>query len=164
MNEWDNWKVGDRVKIDSRHPCTEFQGCTGTIIQFGGLLRVEYDECDKLIGGGSFLLGCEAGWLIKLHTWQVGDRFKVKADNGAEWHGTVASLPPAYHILDDQGRSWEWTTWESFCREAEFVGTPTRATLSCQRCHEPNSYAEPNLPGGGYACYSCRKYHGYGCK
>ena len=44
---------------------------------------------------------------------------------------------------------------------APYTGVTLRPTLSCARCHEPNQYAEPNLPGGGYACFSCRKYHAY---
>ncbi len=32
-----------------------------------------------------------------------------------------------------------------------------RVTLACGRCKEPNDYAEPNQPDGGYVCYSCRR-------
>lgn len=95
--------------------------------------------------------------------WQVGDKFKVHPHPGVPWYGFVSKLPSApgatdYELLDDKGRYWEWTTWDSFLREAIYENTCTtqRPVLCCTRCREYNEYAQANQPDGTFKCHQCR--------
>lgn len=74
--------------------------------------------------------------------------------------GVIVAVAPTYFRVEfDNGRGSHLCGPEYI---APYAGpSAPLPTLSCIRCHEPNQYAEANLPGGGYACYSCRKYHAY---
>jgi hypothetical protein len=149
------FKVGDRVLHTAPNTASRLQGLIGTV--------QDLEDDVVVVNFGGAIYKCMSEVLTLSHTWRVGDPFKVKMNGGGVVHGYIASLPPAYHIMDDTNENWEWDSWEAFCRAAEPIDAPTRpsAPLACRRCREPNSYAEPNLSDGGYACYSCRKYHGY---
>lgn len=157
------FKVGDRVirlDYDSNSVSGVVPGMFGTVTQLDGT-EVWNVKWDNGASGGPYTdkyialvkptvaykpgdkVKCVRQKLIDVPVGTVGEYLDMTAlgDHRVIWPevGLVLSSTPDWFELY----------------------TASTTPLSCARCHEPNDYAEPNLPNGTYACFSCRKYHGY---
>lgn len=172
------FKVGDRVKYVGKDEPEIPQGSLGTVddeTDDNGkpLYTVVWDDGDYNTIYPPDDRGFYATDLVSTAavTYKPGDKIVATCE-----HGLNVGMPPGTAKPGDLGELKQieldgihrvmfngevyWCKPEFYTLHHSTTPVP-RPTLSCLRCHEPNQYAEANLPGGGYACYSCRKYHAY---
>jgi hypothetical protein len=153
------WQVGDEFELMLEE---------GTLVK-GKLTHTpgnggEYRGIDSLGGClySSFWFEAHARPTLATHTYKPGDTVKY---TGKTWQslvgrtGVVAKLHDSGTVcMCEFGDKF----WNVELTDISPISMPTDSPpLSCIRCEDFFPMAEPNLPDGGFACWSCRKYHAY---
>jgi hypothetical protein len=163
------WQVGDEFELDMEYGKVG----RGKITALTPFTTV--DASGDNWEWTSFELFCQNARPVSVSiSYKPGDKIVATREHGAD----LALFPPIARSGDigeyvrcapDPQAEWrhrvKFGDKEYWCGDAYITiyHQPAPLTLSCARCHEPNDYAEPNMPNGSYACYSCRKYHSYAC-
>lgn len=166
-NEWDTWKVGDRLT----HRTT---GRTYRITQTGQDSRGREafqctDESNSTISHWVYNIDARSNpstyfFLIPpIPTWQKGDRVRrIGPDAGSVALGTLGTVTliedgDIVHVNWDTGRNDSYGPQYHSTFLEKCTGQLPRPVLHCSRCHEFNEYAEVNQPDGTFRCHQCRK-------
>lgn len=166
------WSVGQRVRRLSPGATSQVPADTlGTIdTVYGGVPTVRWDNG---VSAGPYADTEISAVGTVNHTYKTGDRIRATCDHGegiglatvAARTGDVGEYVGSYPTMPFQhkvrfGRDTYYVN-DEYIEPVADAPALSRAPLACVRCSDTNAYAEPNLPGGRYACFSCRKYHSY---
>lgn len=158
------WQVGDEFEVSMDDGSVQRGKLTHTPSNGGKYQGVTVFSSGKTSGVWTFLDDFEqiARLVKSTVTYKSGDKVRYI---GNEFASRLANVRGVFvqGMMSTFGRfDFAGEIWGLDLKDVEPWPTALpRPPFSCARCHEPNDYAEPNLPGGGYACFSCRKYHAY---
>jgi hypothetical protein len=163
------WQVGDEFEVTLRISGLTERGKLVSTPANGGKYegRTHFGSVWSFDASGADSFEAIARPILATHTYKPGDKIVATKE-----HGSEINIP---HVAAKVGDVGEYVSF-SYYHYVRFNGatyevppeyiapysTPADSPpLSCIRCGEFYPMAEPNLPGGGLACWSCRKYHAY---
>lgn len=152
------FKVGDRVKrLINTHDGSIPIGTKGTVTVEGGYPRVQFDN--------GINWGCDHSTiaLISTYTYAPGDKVVWIAPDGSVVNrgdvGEYISKSNDLHLCKFNGTAFYLTD-----SQLEPYVRSDSDPIACVLCGTFSPMAEPNLPGGLMACWSCRTYRAAGLR
>jgi hypothetical protein len=166
------WSINQRVTRTAHNASLQVPaGTLGTVdTVHGGVPTVRWDNG---VQAGPYADTEISAVGSVTHQYKTGDRIRATCDHGegiglvhvAARPGDIGEYVGSYptmtfpHKVRFGGETYYVN--DEYIEPASAVHPAPRPVLACVRCSDTNAYAEPNLPDGRYACYTCRKYHSY---